>query len=153
MDIYVKIWHALKKTDTIKIIINFIVVCLISSILLKYVDPNIKTFKDGLWYCFVAAYTIGFGDINVTSAAGKIITFIVVVHGMFVFAIMTGLAITYYNDFFNYRKYHKVEAFLDELKNLPEMSKEEIKEVSQTAEKLKNRIYEKSEKSMSKYKK
>ena len=124
MDIYVKIWHALKKTDTIKIIINFIVVCLISSILLKYVDPNIKTFKDGLWYCFVAAYTIGFGDINVTSAAGKIITFIVVVHGMFVFAIM-----------------------------LPEMSKEEIKEVSQTAEKLKNRIYEKSEKSMSKYKK
>lgn len=151
MDIYGKIWRALKKTDTIKIVIIYIIICLIASVVLKYVDPNIKSFGDGLWYCFVASYTIGFGDINVTTAIGRIITFIVVVHGMFVFAIITGIVITYYNDFFNYRKYHKVEAFLDELENLSDLSKEELADITKKAGELKNRIYEKSKKSMKKY--
>ena len=151
MDIYKKIWRALKKTDAIKIVINYIVICFIAALVLKFVDPNIKTYGEGLWYCFVASYTIGFGDIVVTTAIGKIITFIVVVHGMFVFAIMTGLIITYYNDFVNYRKYHKVEAFLDELESLPDLSKEELIKVKEKAEVLKNRIYEKSEASMKKY--
>lgn len=126
----------LKRTGTLKIIFGFFVVCLISAISLKLVEPGIKTVGDGMWYCFVASTTIGFGDIYATTLIGRIITVLVSICGLIVFAMMTGVIVTYHNEYLNNKMNETISLFLDKLENLPNLSKDELKEISDKVKKI-----------------
>lgn len=135
MKTFKRIWLILKGTGALKIFGNFIFICFISSIILKHVEPNVKTIGDGLWYSFVASTTIGFGDIYATTLIGRIITIFIAFNGIFVFAMMTGVVVSYYQEYLNDKKRETISQFLEKLENLPNLSKDELKDIS---EKVKN---------------
>ena len=131
-----RVWIVLKRTGAIKIFFGFLIICLVVSIILKHVEPGIKTIGDGIWYCFVASTTIGFGDIYATTTIGRIITICVSLCGIFVFAMMTGVVVSYYMEYLNNTKEETISVFLDKLENLPNLSKKELKEISDKVKKI-----------------
>ena len=136
MKAFKRVWFVLRKTGALKTFLGFISLCLVASILLKHIEPGIKTIGDGIWYCFVASTTIGFGDIYATTTLGRCITILVALCGIFVFAMMTGVVVSYYMEYLNNRKEETVSVFLEKLENLENLSKRELKEISDKVKKI-----------------
>ncbi len=136
MKAFKRVWFVLRKTGALKTFLGFISLCLVASILLKHIEPGIKTIGDGIWYCFVASTTIGFGDIYATTTLGRCITILVSLCGIFVFAMMTGVVVSYYMEYLNNRKEETVSVFLEKLENLENLSKRELKEISDKVKKI-----------------
>ena len=84
---------------------------------------NISNFWDAMWYCFAVITTIGFGDIYATTTIGRVITIGVSLCGIFVFAMMTGVVVSYYNEYLNNNKDESISLFLEKLEDLPNLSK------------------------------
>ena len=136
MKAFRRVWFVLRKTGALKTFLGFISLCLVASIILKHIEPGIKTIGDGIWYCFVASTTIGFGDIYATTTLGRCITILVSLCGIFVFAMMTGVVVSYYMEYLNNRKDETVSVFLEKLENLENLSKRELKEISDKVKKI-----------------
>ena len=137
MKVFKRIWLILRKTGALKIFLNFIILCLIASFILRAVEPRVKTIGDWLWYSFVASTTIGFGDISATTTIGRIITIFIAFNGIMVFAMMTGVVVSYYTEYLNDKKKETISLFLEKLEDLPNLSKDELKEISNKIKKIK----------------
>lgn len=131
-------WKILRKMSVDKIIIIYLILMLISSFLLTKFEPQIDNVFEGVWYCFITFTTIGFGDIVATTLIGRIITIIIALYGMFIVSLITGVLINYYQEINKIKVKESVEQFMDKLEKLPELSKEELKLIS---EKVKNKKY------------
>lgn len=125
-----RIGKLLHRTGTIKIFFAYLVVLLIGGILLSFIEPQVHGIFEGFYFCFVASTTIGFGDIVPVTALGRIITIIVTLFGVLTVAMVTGVVVTYYTEYLKIKEKETVSTFLEKLENLPELSKEELTELS-----------------------
>ena len=132
------IWKILKKMSVDKVIITFLILMIISAFLLTKFESQIDNILEGIWYCFVSFTTIGFGDIVATTLIGRVITIIIALYGMFIVSLITSVLINYYQEINKIKVKESVEQFMDKLEKLPELSKEELKLIS---EKVKNKKY------------
>ena len=131
-----RIYLVLNKTGALKIFLGFIIICILSSIIFMLVEPSINNIRDGIWYCFVASTTIGFGDIYAVTTIGRILTIFVSLCGIFVFAMMTGVVVSYYNEYLNIKQKESISLFLEKLEDLPNLSKKELEEISDKVKKI-----------------
>ena len=136
MKTFKRIYLVLNKTGALKIFLGFIIICILSSIIFILVEPSINNIRDGIWYCFVASTTIGFGDIYAVTTIGRILTIFVSLCGIFVFAMMTGVVVSYYNEYLNIKQKESISLFLEKLEDLPNLSKKELKEISDKVKKM-----------------
>ena len=120
----------LKHTGAIHIFWSYVVVLCIAAIVLTLCEPNISRFVDGLWYCFIASTTVGFGDIVAVTLIGKIITVVVVLYGIVTAAMVPGVALTYYLEYVKAKEKETTSVFLEKLENLPNLSMEELEQLS-----------------------
>ena len=111
--------------------LGYVAVLLLVAFGVWQVEPDITTFSDGLWYCFAASTTIGFGDIVAVTAAGRILTVILVLYGIFVIALIPGVVVNYFVEFNKIRYNESLLMFMDRLEHLDTLSKEELREISQ----------------------
>ena len=128
-----------KRTGAIKIFISFLILMLLASILLTIIEPNIKTIRDGLWYCYVASATIGFGDIYAETFIGRIITVVVSFTGIIITAILTGVIVSYYIEYLKDKQSETISTFLEKLEKLPTLSKNELEDISDKIKKFNNK--------------
>ena len=123
--------NVLKNTHTDKIIAIYLIFVLICAALIWLLDPGINRFADALWYCYSVLSTAGFGDIVATGFLPKILSVLVTVYTIFVVAIVTGVVVNYYNQIAQLRNKETLAAFMDKLEHLPELSKEELEDLSE----------------------
>lgn len=121
----------LKNTHTDKIIIIYVIFVLLSALLIWLTDPGIHRLLDALWYCYSVVSTAGFGDVVATGILSRIISVCVTVYTIFVVAIVTGVVVNYYTRINDIRNKETLEAFMDKLECLPELSKEELTDLSE----------------------
>ena len=133
-------FRLLKKMNVDKIIIAYLVLMIISSWVLTYIEPQIKNVLDGMWYCFISFTTIGFGDIVASTFLGRIITIIIALYGMLIISIITSVLISYYQEINKLKVNDSVEKFLYKLERLPELKKEELKEISDNVKQKKYKL-------------
>lgn len=133
-------WNILIKMNADKIILSFIILIIGSSFILAKFEPEINNIWDGMWYCFVSFTTIGFGDIVAVTNIGRIITVIIALFGIILVAIIIGVLVNYYQEINKIKMDESIEIFMDKLERLPELSKEELKEISQKVKKRKYKI-------------
>ena len=126
----------LKYTGTLKMFFSFVIFLCLAAVVLMIVEPQIKTVGDGIWYCFVSATTIGFGDIYVTTRIGRAITILVALYGILMTAMVPGVVVSYYMEYIKIREKETISTFLEKLEKLPELSKEELLEVSEKIKKF-----------------
>lgn len=129
-----KIWRRcyriLKRTGTLKIFFGYILFLCCAALVLWLREPGIKSYSDGLWYCFVAATTIGFGDICVVTHLGRIVTVMVSVYGILMTAMIPGVVVSYYMEYLKVKEKETISVFLEKLERLPELTTEELEELS-----------------------
>lgn len=133
-------YYVLKKTGTLKVFFSFIVFLCFSAVLLRFIEPQIETFGDGFWYCFVAATTIGFGDIYVVTTIGRLLTILVSVYGILMVAMVPGVIVSYYIEYIKMQERETISEFLEKLERLPELSKPELEDLSDRIKKFNKRI-------------
>ena len=131
-----RIGKVLIRTGAIKIFMGYLVILLIGGALISFIEPQVHGIFEGFYFCFVASTTIGFGDIVPVTVVGRIITMAVTLFGVLTVAIVPGVVVAYYTEYLKIREKETVSTFLEELEHLPEMSREELEEISERVKKF-----------------
>lgn len=140
MKLFRRSYRILKRTGTIKMFVSFLLFLVGASAVLMLVEPNISTLGDGMWYCYVAATTIGFGDICVSTRIGRIITILVSLYGILIAAMVPGVVVSYYMEYLRIREKETLSLFFEKLERLSELSREELEELSERVKELEKNI-------------
>ena len=127
----------LKATRADKIILGFVLFVLVAALVIWLVEPNIPHYLDALWYCYTVFSTVGFGDFVAVTWIGRIISILITIYSLFVIAIATGVVVSYYSERIRLRYDRSKAEILEKLEHLPELSKEELTEISEKIKKMK----------------
>ncbi len=128
--------QAFKTSGADKIFGSFILFYLIAALVVWIFEPTIHNYFDSLWYCFVSLATIGFGDITASTLIPRIVTVLLWLYAVVVLAILTAVITGYFLDAAKLKANESVQEFLSELERLPELSREELAELSERVKKF-----------------
>lgn len=115
------------------------VIYLVISLMLTVFEPDIKTYGQGLWISFQILSTIGFGDYTVTTSIGRVCSVLLYLYTVGATAVVTSVIISYHNTLLEVERDDSVTLFVDQLERLPELSKEELTELSKKIKRLRKR--------------
>lgn len=141
-----RIYRILKRTGAIKIFFGYLGLLIIGGSVLCLIEPQINTMFDGFYYSFVASTTIGFGDITPVTIAGKIITVLMTIAGILTVAMVPGVVVAYYTEYLKAKESETISAFLEKLEHLPDLSQEELQELSDKIKQFNNTSLRKKKK-------
>ncbi len=125
-----------KRSSADKLIYTFIINLFVVALIITLIEPGIRHYGEGLWYTFVACSTIGFGDFVAVTVIGRILTVLIAINEILLMAILPGVVVSYYLEVVHRRERESATVFLDKLERLPELSKEELEEISNRIKKL-----------------
>lgn len=120
----------LKRTRADRILIGFFLFVLADALVILLCEPDIRHYGDALWYCYSVISTAGFGDIVATTFLGKVASVLLTLYAILVIAIATGVVVNFYNQIIQLQQQETLTAFLHKLERLPELSQEELKDIS-----------------------
>lgn len=120
----------LRNTHTYKILIGYVVYVFLTAFLILITDESIDNYGDALWYCYAVLSTAGFGDVVVTGFLPKILSVILTIYSAIVIAIVTGAIVNLYSQITEETNKETLNAFLDQLENLPELNHHELSDLS-----------------------
>ena len=126
----------MKRTKAYNVLLGLVLFVLSAALIIMLVEPEINTYFESLWYCYAVISTIGFGDVVVTSVIAKVVSVLLTVYSLFVLAIATGVVVSFYNHLVLAQRDDSISLFVDKLDRLPDLSKEELKEISDRIKKL-----------------
>lgn len=125
------LWVIIKRTHAERLVYSLLVSVFVSALILCLVEPDINRYGDALWYTFVSIFTIGFGDFAAVTVIGRIVTIAVTLQALLVLAIIPGIVTSYYIDVVKENRKESVTLFMDKLERLPDLSREELEEISE----------------------
>lgn len=129
----------LVRTRVSEMVVSYFIFIFAIALIILLAEPDIHTYRDALWYCYAAATTIGFGDVVVTTPISRILSVILSIYSALIIALVTGVVVNFYNQMIKIRQNETMAAFMDKLEHLPELSKEELEDLSKRATEFKNR--------------
>ena len=88
----------IRETYASEILLGLLLLICAFAYVLRYVEPGIPTFQDGLWYCFAIVTTIGFGDFAAVTTVGRILSVILGIYGIVVVAMITSIIVNFYGE-------------------------------------------------------
>jgi voltage-gated potassium channel len=77
-------------------IVAISIVILLAGLAIWTVEPEIGSPGDGLWWAFVTATTVGYGDISPASAGGRLIALVLMTIGIGLIGLVTGSVATFF---------------------------------------------------------
>lgn len=125
-----RLWKILKITNVDKMLIGFLLFILAISFAFLAAEPEVKTYGDTLWYAFSIITTIGFGDFYAVTVVGRICTVVLGLYGILIVALIPGVVVSYYLEFIQSKMDDTTGVFLEKLENLDQLSKEELRDIS-----------------------
>ena len=102
-------------------------------------EPGIGGFGDAAWLMFQVVTTIGLGDFTCTSLPGRLAVVVLSVYSVFFLALITGAVVSYCQERMAARRDASVAHFIDQLEHLPELSHDELVELSEKVKRLDRR--------------
>lgn len=96
------IWHILKVTGFATFLTSFFSFIFIAAGLLIWLEPDFTSYGDSLWYSFVTATTVGYGDLIATTTLGRMISIILAIYGILFLGSLSGLMVSYYTEVSKY---------------------------------------------------
>lgn len=123
----------LVRTHAANMLVGYTFFVFAAAFIINLSEPDINTYRDALWYCYAVISTAGFGDVIVTTFIGKFISVILTIYSIFVIAIVTGVVVNYYTQIIRLHQEETLDAFVNQLERLPELSREELEEMSRKA--------------------
>lgn len=116
--------------------IAFAVLFVVASFAVAAVEPGVDSIGDAIWLMFQVVTTIGLGDYTCATVIGRVAAIALSVYSVLFLALITGAVVSYCSERMRYRRDASVAHFLDQLEHLPELSKEELTELSEKVKRL-----------------
>ena len=135
----------IKASGLLPSTIAFIALFLVCSVLVALFEPNVNGFANSLWFMFQVVTTIGLGDFTATSFVGRAAAVVLSVYSVFFLALITGVVVSFCSERMRARRGESIAHFLDQLEHLPELSTEELTELSEKVKSLKGAAKRNSE--------
>ena len=108
----------------------FVALFLVCAFLVTMFEPGVDGFGNSLWFLFQVVTTIGLGDYTATSTVGRLVAVVLSVSLAFFLALITGAVVSYCSERMRARRDESVAYFIDQLEHLPELSHDELVELS-----------------------
>lgn len=121
----------IKASGLLPSTVAFVALFLVCSVLVALFEPNVNGFANSLWFMFQVVSTIGLGDFTATSFVGRAATIVLSVYSVFFLALITGVVVSFCSERMRARRGESIAHFLDQLEHLPELSTEELAELSE----------------------
>ena len=128
-----RFFNILKRTGLLHMFTGFIICYFAAALVLFLVEPQVTSYADGLWFCFVAFSTIGFGDITAVTLTGRITVILITIYAMVVLAMIPGVVVSYFTE------YLKAKGGLDGALDAASLSKEELADISKKVKRFNNK--------------
>ena len=128
----------MKNTMADEILLSYIIFVLIDAAAIWLLEPSITSFGDAIWYCYAVISTAGFGDMVATTFVTRVLSMILTVYSTLVLAIITGVVVNYYTQLLELKNKDAIAEVLDSMERLPELSKEELAELSERVKRFRN---------------
>lgn len=125
------LFQILRTTGMLAVVETFLVFLFIAGYLVIILEPNINNISDSVWYLFASFTTIGYGDFVAVTDLGRIVTIVVSLYGILVVAFIPAIIINYSTEFNKRKSCETMTELHDKLEKLPELSKEELQEISE----------------------
>ena len=111
----------------LRTILGVLIICIISFGYVFYlVEPQIKTFGDGIWWALVTITTVGYGDITPLTTIGRLVAGTLMFVGLGLIATVTAIVSAKF--IANYVDHHTNDDVLEKLEEL-EDEIEKIEEI------------------------
>ena len=133
------IWPVIRAAGLVPWTIAFAILFVVASFIVSATEPAIGGFGNAAWLMFQVVTTIGLGDFTCTSAVGRAAAIVLSVYSVFFLALITGAVVSYCGERMNARRDASVAHFLDQLEHLPELSHEELVDLSEKVKRFDQR--------------
>ena len=130
------VWTVIKAAELLPLTTMFAALYIISVVLVAICEPQITGLGDAAWYLFTVVSTVGFGDFTCSTIVGRLVTAAISFYSVFYFAIVTGTVVNYCGERLKCKRDESVAAFIDKLERLPELSHDELVELSNKIKKM-----------------
>lgn len=117
----------------------FAVLFVAATVLVDAFEPTVGDIGNAAWLMFQVVTTIGLGDFTCTSFIGRICAVVLSVYSVFFLALITGAVVSFCQESMRARRNESIAQFLDQLERLPELSHEELEELSAKVRRFKAR--------------
>lgn len=118
------------RTRAYRVLYSFLMFFFLGALVIWLADPGIESYGRALWYCYAVVSTVGFGDVVAGAFITRIISVLLTVYGLFALAILTGVIVNAYTQMIQIQQRETLAAYADKLEHLPELSREELEELS-----------------------
>lgn len=123
--------RVLRNTGANKIWTAFLIQILLTALIIWRIEPGMNTYFEAIWYCYAVVTTIGFGDIVAEMLVSRILSILLSICAAIVIAIITGVIVNFFNQITELKRKETLTALMDKLERLPELSHEELVEISE----------------------
>lgn len=129
-------WTIVRVAGLMPMTVGFAVLFALCAVVVATVEQGFAGIADAAWYLFTVVTTIGFGDYTCNTVIGRLATVALSTYSIFFIALLTAAVVSYCSERLRLRRDESIAAFLDKLERLPEMSHEELVELSEQIKKL-----------------
>ena len=129
-------WAVVRRCRLEKAVVGFLVLFLLFSLVLRWVEPAVGTLGDAMWFLFVSCTTIGYGDIAAVTTVGRLMVVVMTVYEMILMALVTGVVVSHYQEVLARRERETFAVFLDKLEHLTELDRAELEEMQEKVRRL-----------------
>lgn len=136
-----KIKSSLRVSPFTYVLILTTLVIVISAVVISLIEE--MSFGDALWWCFVTFTTVGYGDVLLKTAIGKMVAVILMIVGIGFIGITTSaIAIYIINGGRNKKNLEGeiIQVVKCKLDNFNELSEKDIDDIYKTLKSLKNKV-------------
>lgn len=71
-------------------------ILIVATFLVTYLEPDINSYADGLYWAVVTTTTVGYGDLSPVTGVGRIIAIVLMLVGIGIIGMLTGSLTTYF---------------------------------------------------------
>lgn len=130
------LWIVFKRSGAWMAIAIFVGAVLLCGLMVQIAEPEIESYGDALWFLWAVATTVGLGDYTAVTTVGRVASVICSLFAVVCTSISTAVIVDFFNEERHYQRNEALSEFLDKLEHLPDLSEDELRDISKRVRKL-----------------
>lgn len=112
-----------------RVIVVLIIVIFLSSIPIQWIEPEINSYQDAIWWAIVTATTVGYGDISPETPLGRIIAVFLMLFGIGLIGLVTSSVAAYFMTHRTKKEHPTITFMKAQITNIEHLTDQELNQL------------------------